>query len=63
VKKADVFIIDSKSLSWKYSNGAKKLPSRVRKWNCRKWIDLDEIWNSVCQMLGAGSGRFWARSA
>jgi len=26
-----------------------------------KWIDLDEIWNSVSQLLGAGPGRFNAQ--
>jgi len=24
---------------------------------------LDKIWNYVSQMLGAGPGRFWTRSA
>ena len=25
--------------------------------------DLDEIWSGVSQLLGAGPGRFWVRSA
>ena len=29
----------------------------------RKLTDLNEIWNTVSQMLEADPGRFWARSA
>jgi len=43
--------------------GTKERPSRVRLYLRRKWTDFDEIWNSVNQMLGAGLGRLWARSA
>jgi len=28
-----------------------------------KWTDLDEIWSTLSTLLGAGPGRFWARSA
>jgi len=41
--------------------GAKERSSRVRL--CQKWTDLNETWNIVIQMLGAGPDRFWARSA
>jgi len=29
----------------------------------RKWTDLDEIWDTPSILSGAGSDRFWARSA
>ena len=28
-----------------------------------KWTDLDESWSTLSTLSGAGSGRFWARSA
>ena len=52
-------IIGSKNLSWRYLlYGGKRTAFTRSDITRRKWTDLDEIWNSVRQMLGAGPDRF-----
>jgi len=42
--------------------GAKEWCRRIWLLLCRNWTDLDEICCTVSTLLGAGPGRFWARS-